>query len=73
MTYLHNDAFYGTILYVGPIGKAFQGGHALRPRDVMLAVGTRLPVFGTLPQYDINYFPKKAKIVQVDINPKHIA
>jgi sulfoacetaldehyde acetyltransferase len=30
-------------------------------------------VFGTLPQYDINYFPDKAKIIQIDINPKHIA
>ncbi|MCK7515271.1 MAG: hypothetical protein MZV70_72270 [Desulfobacterales bacterium] len=33
----------------------------------------RLSVFGTLPQYDINYFPDNAKIIQIDINPKHIA
>lgn len=76
VTYLHNDAFYGDHpLYVGPIG--YMGSKAamrtLAKADVMLAVGTRLSVFGTLPQYDINYFPKKAKIVQVDINPKHIA
>jgi sulfoacetaldehyde acetyltransferase len=45
----------------------------LAKADVMLAIGTRLSVFGTLPQYDINYFPENAKIIQVDINPKHIA
>jgi len=39
---------------------------------VMLAVGTRLSVFGTTPQYDINYFPEEAKIIQIDINPRHI-
>jgi sulfoacetaldehyde acetyltransferase len=45
----------------------------LAQADVMLAIGTRLSVFGTLPQYDINYFPDNAKIIQIDINPKHIA
>ena len=45
----------------------------LQKADVILAVGTRLSYFGTLPQYDINYFPKTAKIVQIDINPRHIA
>jgi sulfoacetaldehyde acetyltransferase len=45
----------------------------LAKADVMLAIGTRLSVFGTLPQYDINYFPDNAKIIQIDINPKHIA
>jgi sulfoacetaldehyde acetyltransferase len=76
VTYLHNDAFYGNHpLYVGPIG--YMGSKAamktLAQADVMLAIGTRLSVFGTLPQYDINYFPENAKIIQVDINPKHIA
>jgi len=76
VTYLHNDAFYGNHpLSVGPIG--YMGSKAamriLSKADVVLAVGTRLSVFGTLPQYDINYFPDKAKIIQVDINPKHIA
>jgi len=41
--------------------------------DVILAVGSRLSVFGTLPQYDINYFPETAKIIQIDINPLNIA
>jgi sulfoacetaldehyde acetyltransferase len=76
VTYLHNDAFYGNHpLYIGPIG--YMGSKAamktLAQADVMLAIGTRLSVFGTLPQYDINYFPDNAKIIQVDINPKHIA
>lgn len=76
VTYLHNDAFYGDHpLSVGPIG--YMGSKAamktLAQADVMLAIGTRLSVFGTLPQYDINYFPENAKIIQVDINPKHIA
>ncbi len=76
VTYLHNDAFYADHpLSVGPIG--YMGSKAamkiLSKADVMLAIGTRLSVFGTLPQYDINYFPEKAKIIQIDINPKHIA
>jgi sulfoacetaldehyde acetyltransferase len=76
VTYLHNDAFYGNHpLSVGPIG--YMGSKAamktLAGADVMLAIGTRLSVFGTLPQYDINYFPENAKIIQIDINPKHIA
>lgn len=76
VTYLHNDAFYGNHpLSVGPIG--YMGSKAamkiLSQADVMLAIGTRLSVFGTLPQYDINYFPESAKIIQIDINPKHIA
>jgi sulfoacetaldehyde acetyltransferase len=76
VTYLHNDAFYGNHpLSLGPIG--YMGSKAamriLSKADVMLAIGTRLSVFGTLPQYDITYFPENAKIIQVDINPKHIA
>ena len=75
-TYLHNDAFpYAHPLWIGPIG--YMGSKAamriLQKADVILAVGTRLSYFGTLPQYDINYFPKTAKIVQIDINPRHIA
>ncbi|SHK63139.1 sulfoacetaldehyde acetyltransferase [Desulforamulus aeronauticus] len=76
MTYLHNDAFYADHpLWVGPIG--YMGSKAamysLQDADVILGIGTRLSVFGTLPQYDINYFPEDAKIIQIDINPKHIA
>src|SRR5699024_3690008 len=47
--------------------------HSMKEADVLLAVGTRLSVFGTLPSYDIDYFPKSAAIIQIDINPRHIA
>lgn len=75
-TYLHNDAFPANHpLHLGPIG--YMGSKAamntLAEADVILALGTRLSVFGTLPQYDINYFPESAKIIQVDINPLNIA
>jgi sulfoacetaldehyde acetyltransferase len=40
--------------------------------DVVLALGTRLNPFSTLPGYGIDYWPKKAKIIQVDINPDRI-
>lgn len=75
-TYLHNDAFPADHpLWMGPIG--YMGSKAamntVAEADVMLAIGTRLSVFGTTPQYDINYFPDSAKIIQIDINPLNIA
>ncbi|CDQ38809.1 Sulfoacetaldehyde acetyltransferase [Virgibacillus salexigens] len=76
VSYMHNDAFPADHhLAVGPIG--YMGSKAamytLQKADVVLAIGTRLSVFGTLPCYDIDYFPKAAKIIQIDINPRHIA
>lgn len=76
VSYMHNDAFPADHpLAVGPIG--YMGSkaamHTLKKADVVLAIGTRLSVFGTLPCYDIDYFPKHAKIIQVDINPRNIA
>ena len=76
LSYLHNDAFPADHPYwVGPIG--YMGAKsamlALKDSDLILAIGSRLSVFGTLPQYDINYFPDEAKIVQIDVNPKQIA
>ena len=75
-TYLHNDAFPADHpLWLGPIG--YMGSKAamntVGEADVMLAIGTRLSVFGTTPQYDIDYFPETAKIIQIDINPLNIA
>ncbi|WP_308621208.1 sulfoacetaldehyde acetyltransferase [uncultured Desulfovibrio sp.] len=75
-SYLHNDAFPAdNPLWAGPIG--YMGSHAamrlMEKADVILAIGSRLSYFGTLPQDGINYFPKTAKIVQIDINPMHIA
>jgi sulfoacetaldehyde acetyltransferase len=40
--------------------------------DVVLALGTRLNPFSTLPGYGIDYWPRDAKIIQVDINPDRI-
>ncbi|KWW21244.1 sulfoacetaldehyde acetyltransferase [Peribacillus simplex] len=76
VSYMHNDAFPSEHpLSVGPIG--YMGSKAamntLKKADVILAVGTRLSVFGTLPCYDIDYFPKDAQIIQIDINPRQIA
>lgn len=76
VSYMHNDAFPNNHeLAVGPIG--YMGSkaamHSMKEADVLLAIGTRLSVFGTLPSYDIDYFPKDADIIQIDINPRHIA
>jgi len=69
VSYLHNDAFPARHpLWVGPLG--YQGSQAamklIVKADVVLALGTRLGPFGTLPQYGIEYWPKDAKIIQVD-------
>jgi len=68
-SYLHNDAFPASHpLACGPLG--YQGSKAamkvIAQADVVLALGTRLGPFGTLPQYDIEYWPAGAKIIQVD-------
>jgi sulfoacetaldehyde acetyltransferase len=73
--YQHNDAFPGSHrLAVGPLG--YNGSKAamelIAKADVVLALGTRLNPFSTLPGYGIDYWPKAAKIIQVDINPDRI-
>ncbi len=40
--------------------------------DVVLALGTRLNPFSTLPGYGLDYWPKQAKVIQVDVNPDRI-
>ena len=70
-SYLHNDAFPASHpLLCGPLG--YQGSKAamrlIAQADVVLALGTRLGPFGTLPQYGIEYWPQDAKIVQVDVD-----
>ncbi|MFQ5936148.1 MAG: sulfoacetaldehyde acetyltransferase [Acidiferrobacterales bacterium] len=72
-SYLHNDSFPSSHpLWCGPLG--YQGSKAgmklIQQADVILALGTRLGPFGTLPQYDIEYWPKDAKIIQVDSDHK---
>ncbi len=74
-TYLHNDAFTADHdLYAGPIG--YMGSKAamnlLSEADVVLAIGSRLNVFGKVPQYGKDFFPKSATIIQVDIDPGQI-
>jgi len=42
----------------------------IQQADVVLALGTRLGPFGTLPQHGLDYWPTHAKIIQVDADPK---
>ena len=44
----------------------------IKKADVVLAVGTRLNPFSTLPGYGIDYWPEKAKIIQIDLNSDRI-
>jgi sulfoacetaldehyde acetyltransferase len=37
---------------------------------VVIALGTRLGPFGTLPQHGMDYWPKEAKIIQIDADSK---
>jgi sulfoacetaldehyde acetyltransferase len=72
-SYLHNDSFPAMhALACGPLG--YQGSKAamklLAKADVVLALGTRLGPFGTLPQYGLDYWPKDAKIIQVDADAR---
>ena len=72
-TYLHNDSFPASHpLWAGPLG--YQGSKAamklMADADVVLAVGTRLGPFGTLPQHGMDYWPKNAKIIQIDADNK---
>jgi len=72
-SYLHNDSFPASHpLWCGPLG--YQGSKAamklIARADVVLALGTRLGPFGTLPQYGMDYWPANARIIQVDADPR---
>src|ERR1700694_1073559 len=72
-SYLHNDSFPADHpLWCGPLG--YQGSKAamklIAKADVVLALGTRLGPFGTLPQHGLDYWPKDAKIIQIDADAK---
>jgi sulfoacetaldehyde acetyltransferase len=72
-SYLHNDSFPASHpLWCGPLG--YQGSKAamklISKADVVVALGTRLGPFGTLPQHGLDYWPKDAKIIQVDADHK---
>merc|ERR1711966_224787 len=75
VNYQHNDAFPGDhALYAGPLG--YNGSKAamelIAKADVVLALGTRLNPFSTLPGYGLDYWPKDASIIQVDMNSDRI-
>jgi sulfoacetaldehyde acetyltransferase len=72
-SYLHNDSFPASHpLCCGPLG--YQGSKAamklIARADVVLALGSRLGPFGTLPQHGLDYWPASAKIIQVDTDSR---
>jgi sulfoacetaldehyde acetyltransferase len=72
-SYLHNDSFPASHpLWCGPLG--YQGSKAamklISQADVVVALGSRLGPFGTLPQHGMDYWPKNAKIIQIDADNK---
>ncbi len=72
-SYLHNDSFPASHpLWCGPLG--YQGSKAamklMAKADVVVALGSRLGPFGTLPQHGMDYWPKDAKIIQIDADHK---
>lgn len=74
-SYQHNDSFPASHpLWAGPLG--YQGSKAgmqlLAEADVVLALGTRLGPFGTLPQYGSEYWPTEAKVIQVDADHRQL-
>jgi sulfoacetaldehyde acetyltransferase len=72
-SYQHNDSFPASHpLWCGPLG--YQGSKAgmklIAQADVVIALGSRLGPFGTLPQHGMDYWPKQAKIIQIDADHK---
>lgn len=72
-SYQHNDSFPASHpQWCGPLG--YQGSKAgmklIAQADVVIALGSRLGPFGTLPQYGMDYWPKDAKIIQIDADHK---
>src|SRR6202045_3138502 len=73
--YQHNDSFPGSHrVAVGPLG--YNGSKAamelVAKADVVLALGTRLNPFSTLPCYGMDYWPTGAEVIQVDLNPDRV-
>lgn len=68
-SYLHPDSFPASHeLAAGPLG--YQGSKAamrlIADADVVLALGSRLNPFGTLPQHGLDYWPSDATLIQID-------
>jgi sulfoacetaldehyde acetyltransferase len=73
--YLRNDAFPASHpLWAGPLG--YQGSKAamklISQADVVIALGSRMGPFGTLPQHGLDYWPKEARIIQVEADHTNI-
>ena len=73
--YLRNDAFPASHpLWAGPLG--YQGSKAamklVAQADVVIALGSRMGPFGTLPQHGMDYWPKEARIIQVEADHTNI-
>jgi sulfoacetaldehyde acetyltransferase len=73
--YLRNDSFPASHpLWAGPLG--YQGSKAamklIAQADVVIALGSRMGPFGTLPQHGMDYWPKNAKIIQVEADHKNL-
>ncbi len=67
--YLRNDSFPASHpLWCGPLG--YQGSKAamklISQADVVVALGSRMGPFGTLPQHGLDYWPAAAKIIQIE-------
>ena len=74
-TYLHNDAFPANHpLWAGPLGYCGHktAMHTISEADCVVVIGSRLGPFGSNPQYGIDYWPKDANLIQVDVDPKRI-
>ena len=72
-SYQHNDSFPAAHpQWCGPLG--YQGSKAgmrlIAEADLVIALGTRLGPFGTLPQYGMDYWPKNARLVQIDADAR---
>jgi len=73
--YLRNDAFPASHpLWCGPLG--YQGSKAamklIAKADVVIALGSRMGPFGTLPQHGLDYWPKDAKVIQIEADATNL-
>jgi len=73
--YLGNDSFPASHpLWAGPLG--YQGSKAamklIAQADVVVALGSHMVPFGTLPQHGMDYWPKDAKIIQIEADHNNL-
>ena len=70
----HNSAIPKTALAVGSIGRGGSRAamHLLSEADVVVGIGTRLSRYTTMPYYGFNYWPKNARVIQVDADSTQV-